>query len=97
VLSFWLAMRLERLSVFGSGTRGATFNPTSSILEFIMKIIASLGIVGFLFALVMFAAVVACWFTGVVFGFHHSIILGIVSIIPPVGFLEGLAHLIGII
>jgi len=62
-----------------------------------MKFIASLGIFGGLFAFAIFCACVYTWFTGVLFGFHHSIVLGLVSIIPPVGFIEGILHLAGVV
>jgi hypothetical protein len=62
-----------------------------------MKFLASLGILGFLFSLVIGCACAYTWFQGVLFGFHHSVILGIVSIIPPVGFIEGVLHLAGVV
>jgi hypothetical protein len=62
-----------------------------------MKILASFGIVGFLISIAIACAVVYTWFEGVCFGFHHSIVLGLVSLLPPVGFIEGLLHLAGVI
>ena len=60
-----------------------------------MKIFASLGLFGLALVIAIACAVVYTWFEGVCFGFHHSIILGLVSIIPPIGFFEGLLHMLG--
>jgi|GEM_PF-5457891 len=62
-----------------------------------MKFFASLGILGVILWLAVVVAVVWTWGTGVVFGFSHSIILGLVSLLPPVGFIEGLLHMLGVI
>jgi hypothetical protein len=62
-----------------------------------MKALASLGIIGFLIWLVVAVACVIVYINGIIFGFAHSILLGIVSIIPFVGFFEGLLHLLGAI
>jgi len=61
------------------------------------KFLGSLGIIGGLLAMAIAFAAVYTWFVGVCFGFSHSIILGLVSIIPPVGFIEGLLRLAGVI
>lgn len=62
-----------------------------------MKIFASLGIVGFIIWLSVAGAVLCTWFTGVVYGFKHGLVLGLVSLIPPVGFIEGLLHMLGLL
>lgn len=62
-----------------------------------MKFLASLGILGVILNIAIACAVIYTWFTGVVFGFGHGIVLGLVSLLPPVGFIEGLLHLAGVI
>jgi accessory gene regulator protein AgrB len=62
-----------------------------------MKIFASLGILGILLWLSIACALVYTWFTGVAFGFHHGIVLGLVSLLPPVGIIEGILSLAGVI
>ncbi len=49
------------------------------------------------FSLVIYVATIFVWFTGVSYGFNHSILAEIVSLIPPIGFIEGLLHLLGLI
>jgi hypothetical protein len=61
------------------------------------KLIASLGAGALICWLLFFVAVIYVWFQGVLCGFSHNFFLGIVSIIPPIGFLEGVAHLFGFI
>lgn len=62
-----------------------------------LKIFASVGIVGFIIWLSIAGAVLYTWGTGVVYGFKHGLVLGLVSLIPPVGFIEGLLHLLGVL
>ena len=61
----------------------------------------SLGAIGvLLYFLIMGAigcAVVYTWFTGVMFGFSKGIIIGLVSILPPVGSIEGILVLLGVL
>ena len=61
----------------------------------------SLGAIGvLLYFLILGAigcAVVYTWFTGVMFGFSKGIIIGLVSILPPVGFIEGILVLLGVL
>jgi hypothetical protein len=42
-------------------------------------------------------AIVYTWFTGVAFGFHQGIVLGLLSLLPPVGLIEGILHLAGVV
>lgn len=63
----------------------------------IFAFFASLGVLGLLLQIAISCAVVYVYLSGVVFGFHHGIILGLVSFIPPVGFIEGLLHLFGVV
>ena len=58
---------------------------------------ALIALVALLMQLAAALAVAYVWFEGVITAFHHSIIVGIVSIvIPPVGFIEGILHLLGV-
>ena len=54
-----------------------------------------------IFAILVWLTFVCCgayaWFTGVVWGFHHGFVVGVLSIIPPVGLIEGVLHLAGAI
>lgn len=47
--------------------------------------------------IIIYIGTIYVWFVGVSYGFNHSFIAGIVSIIPPVGFIEGLLHLLRLI
>ncbi len=62
-----------------------------------MGILASLGIFGVLLTIAIWIALACTYVTGVLFGCHHSIILGLVSLLPPVGVIEGILHLAGAI
>lgn len=62
-----------------------------------MKIFVSFGILSILLGLSVLCALVYTWFTGVVFGFDHGIVLGLVSLLPPVGIIEGILHLAGVV
>lgn len=62
-----------------------------------MKVLAGLGILGVLLALVVGVASFVVYVIGVIFGFSQSFLLGLVSLIPVVGFIEGLLHLLGVI
>lgn len=61
------------------------------------KFLGGLGVIGALLSLAITCAVIYTWFVGVCFGFAHGVVLGLVSIIPPVGFIEGILHLAGVI
>ena len=65
--------------------------------KFIGTFLASLGLGAIVCWLIFAGALAYVWWQGVCFGFHHSIVVGIVSIIPPVGFIEGLLHLLNVI
>ncbi len=66
-----------------------------------LSLLAGLGVIGvilyWLLSLAISVGAFLVWLDGVIFGFHHSILVGLVSIIPPVGFIEGLLHLLGLI
>jgi hypothetical protein len=62
-----------------------------------MKIFASLGILSIVLGLSVLCALVYTWFIGVVFGFQHGFVLGLVSLLPPVGLIEGILHLAGVV
>lgn len=62
------------------------------------KIIAGITIIiSILLSLTVTAATFCVYVEGVIFGFGHGILLGIVSLIPAVGFIEGLLHLLHIL
>lgn len=63
----------------------------------LVALVVSLSIVSMLVSLAISVASVWVYVIGVIFGFSHSILLGLVSLIPFVGFVEGLLHLLGVI
>ena len=62
-----------------------------------MKKFPSLGIVGLIIWLSVEGALLYTYGIGVVYGFKHSLVLGLVSLLPPVGFIEGLLYLLGVL
>jgi hypothetical protein len=61
------------------------------------RFLAGLGVFGILIWLTFVGCAIYAYFEGVIWGFHHGFVVGVLSLLPPVGLIEGVLHLAGVI